>query len=391
MLFSIAVILISGFAFGWVCRLIRFPSLFGMIIAGILLGPYMLNIIDESVLNISSQLRKAALIIILIRAGLKLDFNDLKKVGRPAVLMCFLPACAEMAGMILLAPRLLGLSLTDSAILGAVIGAVSPAVIVPKMINLIDAKYGTEKSIPQMILAGASVDDVFVIVMFTTFMSLAQGGDVSLTDFINIPLSIIIGVAVGILFGIILDRLFKKFNVRYTVEMMILLCVSFFMTTVEDEFSFPFASLISVMCIGAALKRENNKLASSLSSGFDKIWIPSEVILFVLVGASVAVDSLKSAGLYSILLIFAVLIFRMAGVYLCVLGTKLNNKERFFCMLAYMPKATVQAAIGGLPLAAGLSCGSTILTVSVIAIMITAPLGAFAIDLTYKKLLKHSE
>lgn len=388
MLLSLAIIMFSGLALGEICKRIRFPALFGMIIAGIIIGTYALDLIDSSVLNISAELRKIALIIILIRAGLKLNVSDLKKVGRPAVLMCFLPACFEIVGMVLLAPPLLHMSRLEAAILGTVVGAVSPAVIVPRMIDLIDRRYGTDKGIPQMILAGASVDDVFVIVMFTTFTSLAKGESVSVMRFINIPISIIIGIAVGFGIGFLLELWFQKLKVRDTVQMIVLLSVSFLMTTAEDRLTFiPFASLIAVMAMGLAVRQRNAALAVTLSSGFDKLWIPAEILLFVLMGASVAIDSLKTAGITAVLLIFAVLVFRMLGVFLCVLGTKLKVKERLFCMLAYTPKATVQAAIGGLPLAMGLACGEIVLTVSVIAILLTAPLGAFAIDLSYQKLL----
>lgn len=377
----------SGLVLGEVCKRIRFPSLFGMIIAGIIIGPFTLDLIDSSVLNISTELRKIALIIILIRAGLKLNVSDLKKVGRPAVMMCFLPACFEIVGMVLLAPPLLHITRIEAAILGAVVGAVSPAVIVPRMIDLIDRRYGTDKGIPQMILAGASVDDVFVIVMFTTFTSLAKGEKVSVMRFVNIPISIIIGIAVGLGAGCLLTMWSQKFKVRDTIQMIALLSVSFLMTAAEDRLIIPFASLIAVMAMGLAVRQRSTELAVKLSSGFDKLWIPAEILLFVLVGASVAIDSLKTAGITAVLLILAVLVFRMLGVLLCVLGTNLSNKERLLCMIAYTPKATVQAAIGGLPLAMGLACGDVVLTVSVIAILLTAPLGAFAIDLSYRKLL----
>ncbi len=360
-----------------------------MIIAGIIIGPYALDLLDSSILNISAEIRRIALIIILIRAGLKLDISDLKKVGRPAVLMCFVPACFEIAGMVILAPGLMGLSILDSAILGTVIGAVSPAVVVPRMIRLIDEGYGTEKGIPQMILAGASVDDVFVIVMFTSFTGIAQGSGISWVSFVNVPISILIGIAAGILTGLLLFWFFKKFRIDPMMQVILMLTVSFILNWIEDEFSFiPFAGLIAIMLVGAELKRKNSESAKELSGIFDKLWIPAEIFLFVLVGASVAVDSLGGAGASAVILVFGVLVFRMIGVFLCVVGTKLNIKEKLFCMLAYTPKATVQAAIGGLPLAMGLSCGMTVLTVSVIAILITAPLGAFAIDLTYKKILQ---
>lgn len=391
MLISISVILFSGLCFGWFCKKIHFPSLFGMIIAGIIVGPYVLNLLDDSILGISSELRRIALIIILIRAGLKLNINDLKKVGRPAVMMCFIPACFEIAGMLILAPVLLGLSVLDAAILGTVVGAVSPAVVVPRMIHLIDKGYGTQKGIPQMILAGASVDDVFVIVIFTSFTQLAQGNSISWIGFVNIPISIIIGIATGIAVGMGMFLFFKKCHIGLTLQIILVIAMNFVLNWIEDATTFiPFAGLIAIMALGVELKRKDTKMAKELSHIFDKLWIPAEIFLFVLVGASVAVTSLESAGLSSVVLVCGVLVFRMIGVFICVIGTKLNIRERLFCMLAYTPKATVQAAIGGLPLAMGLSCGITVLTVSVIAILITAPLGAFAIDLSYKKLLKET-
>ncbi len=392
MLISIALILFSGFFLGFLCKKIKFPSLFGMIIAGIVIGPHVLNIIDGSILSISTEIRKIALIIILIRAGLKLDFGDLKKVGRPAILMCFVPAAVEVLGMVFLAPLFLGISRLEAAILGAVIGAVSPAVIVPRMIKLIDEKYGTDKGIPQMILAGASVDDVFVIVLFTTFTSLATGGEVSIKSFVAVPISIIVGILVGLLVGLLLAFYFRKIHIRDSVKVMIVLGVSFALTFVEDKWGsiIPFASLLAIMALGTMIRKKRQEVAVRLSSKFDKLWVTAEVFLFVLVGASVEISSLKTAGVSAVLLLLCVLVCRMLGVFLCLIATRLSGKERLFCMLAYTPKATVQAAIGGLPLAMGLACGNVVLTVSVIAIMLTAPLGAFAIDLTYKKIL-HKE
>ena len=388
MLMSLSVIMLSGLLLGWICKKIHFPSLFGMIIAGIIIGPYALNLIDRSVLDASTDIRRIALIVILLRAGLKLDLSDLKKVGRPAILMCFVPACFEIIGMIVLAPILLNISVLDAAIMGAVIGAVSPAVIVPRMIRLIDEGYGTDRGIPQMILAGASVDDVFVIVMFTTFTGLAQGGEVSILRFVNIPVSILTGVIVGLVVGFIFVKWFSKFNTRATIKAVIILSVSFSLSVFEDSFKvIPFASLIAIMAIGIGIKKWGSHFAKELSGKYDKMWAVAEIFLFVLVGASVAIDSAVSAGVSAIILALGVLLFRMAGVFVCVLGTKLNMKERLFCMIAYTPKATVQAAIGGLPLAMGLPCGQIVLTVSVIAILLTAPLGAFGIDMTYKRFL----
>ncbi len=389
MLMSVSVILLSGLFLGGVCKKVRFPALFGMIIAGILIGPYVLDLIDPSILNISSQIRRIALIVILIRAGLKLDLSDLKKVGRPAILMCFVPACFEIIGMVVLAPKLLGISVLDAAIMGAVVGAVSPAVIVPRMIKLIDEGYGTNEGIPQMILAGASVDDVFVIVMFTTFTGLAGGREISAVEFINIPVSIIVGIATGYAAGILISKWYTKTGMDQMVQVLIILCVSMLLNYTEDNLKWlPFASLIAIMCIGIPIRRKDAGLAKKLSGTYDRIWTVAEIFLFVLVGASVRIDSALSAGFSVIVLIAGVLIFRMAGVVVCLTGTKLKLREKIFCMIAYTPKATVQAAIGGLPLAMGLPCGQIVLTVSVIAILFTAPLGAFGIDLTYKKLLK---
>ena len=389
MLMSLCVIMLSGLLLGWICKKILLPSLFGMIIAGIIIGPYALNLIDQSVLDVSSDIRRIALIVILIRAGLKLDLSDLKKVGRPAVLMCFVPACFEIVGMVVLAPILLNISFLDAAIMGAVIGAVSPAVIVPRMIKLIDEGYGTDKGIPQMILAGASVDDVFVIVMFTTFTGLAQGGEVSILRFLNIPVSIVTGIIVGLIAGFLFVKWFSKINIRATVKAIIVLSVSFALWAFEDSFKMvPFASLIAIMAIGIGIKKWGSHYAKELSGKYGKMWAVAEIFLFVLVGASVAIDSAVSAGVSAIILVLGVLVFRMVGVFVCILGTKLSMKEKLFCMIAYTPKATVQAAIGGLPLAMGLPCGQIVLTVSVIAILLTAPLGAFGIDLTYQKFLK---
>ncbi len=393
MLISIAAMLLLGMFMGEVCKKIHLPSLTGMLVTGIVLGPYVLNLIDSSILDISADLRKIALIIILTRAGLSLEINDLKKVGRPAILMCFVPACFEMIGMVLLAPKLLGVSVLDAAIMGAVVGAVSPAVIVPKMLKLMEDGYGAEKSIPQLILAGASVDDVFVIVMFTAFTGLAKGGSVSVKTFVDIPVSIVLGILVGIVVGLILSKFFEKVHIRDTAKVIIILCVSFMLVALSDSISsvIHFEALISIMVIGITLQSKRKIVANRLSAKFNKLWVGAEIMLFVLVGATVDIKYAVSAGFLTVLLIFGVLLFRMVGVFVCLIKTKLNFKERLFCMIAYTPKATVQAAIGGVPLAMGLGCGNIVLTVAVVAILITAPLGAFLIDLTYKKLLKKKE
>lgn len=389
MLLSIAMIMLFGMLLGWICKKVHLPSLFGMILTGMILGPYILNFIDPSILEISAELRRIALIIILTRAGLSLDLNDLRKVGRPAILMCFLPACFEIVGMLLLAPELLGVSLLDAAIMGAVVAAVSPAVIVPKMLKLMEEGYGVEHSIPQLILAGASVDDVFVIVLFTAFTGLAQGDHISVRSFINIPVSVGVGIIVGMAVGIILAKYFEKFPIRDTSKVIILMCSSFILITIEDKWGkiLPFASLIAVMAIGIALQKKRACVAQRLSVKFNKLWVGAEVMLFVLVGATVDIKYALSSGVSAVILILGVLVFRMVGVCLCLIKTRFSRGERLFCMIAYTPKATVQAAIGGVPLAMGLACGEIVLTVAVVAILITAPLGAFFIDLTYKRLL----
>lgn len=389
MLLSISLILLVGMLAGWLCTKLKLPSLLGMIVTGILLGPYMMNCIDSSILNISSELRKIALVIILIRAGLTLNIDDLKKVGRSAIMMCFVPAVFEILGMVILAPRLLGISLLEAAIMGTVIAAVSPAVIVPKMIKIIDEGYGVEKGIPQLILAGASGDDVFVVVLFTAFTGLAQGGNISAMSFVNIPISILLGIVIGIAVGFVLAKFFEKVHIRDTAKVLIILSISFILVTIEAciNFAITFSALIAIMFIGIAMQKHRNIVAQRLSLKFNKLWVGAEILLFVLVGATVNLNYVAVAGMSAVILIFGVLVFRMIGVFICLLGTKLNRSEKIFCMLSYTPKATVQAAIGGVPLAMGLSCGNIVLAVAVLAILITAPLGAFFIDLTYKKFL----
>ena len=390
MLTSLSLVFLLGMLLSRAFQKIRLPGLLGMLVTGMILGPYALNMLDGSILGISADLRQIALIIILTRAGLSLDIQELKKVGRPAVLMCFVPACFEIMGMILLAPRLLGISVLDAAIMGAVVGAVSPAVIVPKMLNLMEKGYGVKKSIPQLILAGASVDDVFVIVLFTAFTGLAQGGTFSPASILSIPVSIGTGIAAGGLAGILLALFFQKVHIRDSAKVVILLSISFLMIELENRLKgyVPFSGLLAVMSIGIALQKKRYEAAARLSVKYSKLWVAAEVLLFVLVGATVDISYAMKAGAAAVILIFGVLIFRMAGVFFCLLGTDINRKERLFCMIAYMPKATVQAAIGGVPLAMGLGCGKIVLTVAVLAILITAPLGAFGVEQTYKRLLK---
>lgn len=390
MLTSLALIFLCGLLLGSIFQKIKLPPLLGMIITGIILGPYALNLIDQSVLSISSDLRQIALIIILTRAGLNLDINSLKKVGRPAILMCFLPACFEIIGMVLLAPPLLGISILDALIMGTVVAAVSPAVIVPKMLKLIETGYGKDKSIPQMIMAGASVDDVFVIVLFTSFTGLAQGESFSPISLIQVPISIILGIGLGILIGILLGFFFKKVHMRDSIKVIIILSISFLLVTLENSLKgiVPISGLIAIMSIGISLQKIRSDASKRISTKFSKLWVAAELMLFVLVGATVDIKYAFSAGIMAILLIFGVLVFRMIGVLICLIKTKLNKKERIFCMIAYCPKATVQSAIGYIPLTMGLSCGNIVLTVAVLSILITAPLGAFFIELLYKRLLK---
>lgn len=389
MLLSIALILILGMFMGWLCQKIKLPSLLGMLITGIVLGPYGLNLLDGGILGISADLRKIALIIILTRAGLGLDISGLKKIGRPAVLMCFVPASFELIGMILLAPKLMGLTTLEAAIMGAVLAAVSPAVVVPRMVKLMDEGYGVKEGIPQLILAGASVDDVYVIVLFSTFVGMMQGEGASVLKFVNIPISIFLGIAIGLVLGVLLAHYFKKVHIRDTSKLLIILSISFLLVVLEDKLTtaITFSSLIAIMFIGVGLQKKREVVAKRLSAKYGKLWVAAEVFLFVLVGATVNISYLGKVGAKALLVIVGALVFRMLGVFVCLLGTSLKRKERLFAMLAYTPKATVQAAIGGIPLALGFACGDTVLTVAVLAIVITAPLGAFAIDLSYKKWL----
>lgn len=390
MLTSLGLVLLLGMALGALAKRLKLPSLVGMLIAGMILGPYALNLLSDSLLNISADLRQLALIIILTRAGLSLDVEALKRVGRPAILMCFVPACFEILGMTLLAPILLGVSTLDAAIMGAVVGAVSPAVIVPRMIRLSEEGWGVDRGIPQLILAGASVDDVFVIVMFTAFTGLASGGTgLTAGAVLSIPASILTGVAAGLLLGWLLAQWFRCVHMRDSVKVVILLSLAFLLVAAEDalEGIFPFSGLLAVMGAGVGLQRWRSVVAQRLSLKFSKLWVAAEVALFVLVGAAVDLRYALSAGVMAILAVLGALCFRAVGVLVCVSGAHFSPKEKLFCVLGYLPKATVQAAIGGVPLAMGLGCGQIVLTVAVIAILVTAPLGALAIDRSYPKLL----
>lgn len=396
MLTSLSLIFLVGLAMGAICQRLKLPRIIGMLATGIVLGPYVLDMLDPSILSISSELRKMALIIILIKAGLSLDLIDLKKAGRPAVLLSFVPATFELMGYIVCAPLILGVSRVDAAVMGAVLAAVSPAVVVPRMVSLIEKRYGTKKAIPQMILAGASCDDIFVIVLFTTFLSMAQGGSVSVTNFINIPVSIVLGVILGAVTGWGLYLFFEtsyahKHCVRNSMKVIIVLGFSFFLVSIESwlEGKVAISGLLAVVSMACVLKLKSTAFVSKrLSEKFGKLWLAAEVILFVLVGAAVDIRYMLGAGIAAVVMIITALLFRTAGVLICLIKTPLSAKERLFCVIAYLPKATVQAAIGSVPLAAGLPSGNIILSVAVLAIIITAPLGALGIDSSYKRLLE---
>lgn len=396
MLMSLAFIFLIGLAMASICQKLGLPRIIGMLATGILLGPYALNVLDSSILSISSELRQIALIIILLKAGLSLNLQDLKKVGRPAVMLSCVPASFEILGYVIFAPMILGISRLEAAVMGAVLGAVSPAVVVPRMVQLMDEKYGTEKSIPQMILAGASCDDIFVVVLFSTFVSMAQGGSVHAADFINIPVSILLGVALGAAAGWLLSLFFEtayahEHCVRNSMKVILVLGVSFFLMSIETwlKGKVSVSGLLAVVSMACVLKIKCPiSVSGRLSEKFGKLWLAAEVILFVLVGAAVDIRYTLEAGAAAVAMILLALLVRAIGVSLCLLGTSLSQKERLFCIIAYLPKATVQAAIGSVPMAMGLSCGPIVLSVAVLAILITAPLGAIGMDRSYRKLLK---
>lgn len=390
MLLSIALILIVGFIFSSIFSRLRLPGLLGLILTGIILGPYGLDLLDPKILSISADIRQIALIVILFRAGLTMNISDLKKNGRPAILMTFLPATFEIITVTILAPLLFGISTLEAAILGAVLGAVSPAVVVPRMIFLIENGYGKAKGIPQMILAGASVDDVFVIVLFTSFLGMFQGNGFNFFSLLSVPVAILFGILLGILMGYLMVRLFKYLHIRDTVKVLVILSICFLMVSLEESLKgiFPISGLLGVMALGGIILKLYPLLAKRINTKFSKVWLGSEVFLFVLVGSVTDITALSEAGVAVVLLIVISLIFRMLAVFLSVSGTNLTVKEKLFTAGAYTPKATVQAAIGSLPLAMGVPAGSLILSVAVLAIILTAPLGATFIDLSYKKLLE---
>lgn len=399
MLTSLALIFLAGLALAAVCRELKLPRIIGMLAAGILLGPYALDLFDASILGISADLRQMALVIILIKAGLSLNIEDLKKVGRPAILMSFLPALFEILAFVLFAPFVLHVDRVEAAVIGAVLGAVSPAVVVPRMVQLMEEGYGTNKGIPQMILAGASLDDVFVIVLFSSFVGMAQGNGAQIMEFVNIPISIVLGILLGAAVGYVLARFFewswaRQRGVRNSIKVIILLGVSFLLLAAESwlEDIVAVSGLLAIM--GMALTfamRSAPKVTGRLQEKFGKLWLAAEVILFVLVGAAVDIRYTLQAGAGAALMILIGLIFRSVGVYMCMLRTGLDRRERLYCVIAYLPKATVQAAIGSVPLALGLPCGNIVLSIAVLSILITAPLGAIGMDLSYQKFLTGPE
>ena len=396
MLTSLAFIFLVGLSMAAICQRLKLPRIIGMLITGIVLGPYVLDLLDPSILSISADLRQMALIIILLKAGLSLNLSDLKKVGRPAIMMSCVPASCEILAFVLFAPYILGITRIEAAVMGAVLGAVSPAVVVPRMVQLMDPKYGTDKSIPQLIMAGASCDDIYVIVLFSTFVSMAQGGSANLMDFVNIPVSIILGIVLGAITGFLLSMFFEtayahKHYVRNSMKVIVVLGVSFLLMAIETwlEGIISVSGLLAVVSMACVLKIKSIAFVSKrLSEKFGKLWLAAEVLLFVLVGAAVDIRYTMNAGIAAVLMIFIALAFRSAGVALCLIRTPLTVRERLFCMIAYLPKATVQAAIGSVPLAMGLPCGQIVLSVAVLAILITAPLGALGMDISYKRLLK---
>lgn len=395
MLISLGLIIIFGLIFGFLCQKLKIPALIGMLFTGIILGPYVLNLIDSKTLNISSELRQIALIVILIKAGLSLDISDLKRIGKSAILLSFLPASFEILAYFIFARIFFKIRSVDALLMGSVLAAVSPAVVVPRMVKLIEEKKGVEKSIPQMILAGASCDDIFVLVLFSSFLSMAKGEDVSLISLANVPISIILGIIVGAIIGYILYIVFEFFYkkgdmIRNSTKLIIILAISFLLVAMENilKDKIAFSSLLAVIAMSCVFKiKANDEVSSRLSEKFGKLWIFAEVLLFVLVGAEVNIFYIRKLGFTSIIMIFLALIIRSLGTLLSISTSNLNKKEKLFTVFSYMPKATVQAAIGAVPLANGLSSGHIILSMAVLGILLTAPIGAIFIDNFYKKLL----
>lgn len=390
MLLSLALIFIVGLLSAKICSIFKLPSLIGFILAGIIIGPYSFNLLDSSILSISKELRQIALIIILTRAGLNLQTDDLKAVGRPAILMSFLPASFEIIGIVIIATKLLNITILESLLMGSVVAAVSPAILIPTMLKLIKEKYGTNKKIPQLLMAGSSLDDIFVIVLFSSFLSILQTGNTSILNLIKIPTSIILGIAIGIIITFILVKLFTKINMRDSIKVIIVLSVSFLLIYIENsiEYFITFSALLAIMTIGIFINKFNYDISIKLSNKYSELWVCFEIILFVLVGATVDINYILKSGINGIIIIIFALIFRMIGVYFSILKTNLNIKEKIFAMISYTPKATVQVAIGSIALSVGLKSGEIILTIAVLSIIITAPISSTIMNITYKKLLQ---
>ena len=385
MLLSVGLIIILGLLLGWLASKLHLPRIIGMLLAGVILGPHFGNLLGSSIIDISGDLRKIALIIIIARAGLSLDISDLKKTGRPAVMLCFIPATLEMLAFVLFAPMIMGVTHLQAAILGAVMGAVSPAVTVPRLTKMIDEGYGTQKGIPQMLIAGASADDIYVIVLFTTLVGIEAGGSMDAVSLLRIPLEIILGAALGAVTGVILAFFFKKVHIRDSLKITIIMALSMLMYWFEGIA--PVSGLLAVMTTGIAINMRRPEVSKRLSVKFSKLWVAAEIFLFVLVGATVNIKYVTQAGFGMVIMLIIGLAFREIGTWLSILKTGLNKKEMTFCLISELPKATVQAAIGGVPLAMGLSCGNTVLTMAVLAIVITAPIGAIGMDLTQHRLI----
>lgn len=389
MLESLALIWLVGLGFAWVSGRLGLPRLVGMLIAGMVLGGSGLNLLSDAMLAISSDVRTLALALILLKAGLSLNLGDLRQVGRPAAMMSFVPATCEVLAYAVFAPLILGITPLEGALMGAVLGAVSPAVVVPQMVSLMEKRYGTGQSIPQMILAGASLDDVYTIVVFTSVLSMLQGDGMDVMAFADIPVSIILGVGVGIVCGVALWKLWNRVSVSLPLQVVTLIAMGCGLVTLEHLLAdvVALSGLLAVMAMACVLGRKHPQ-TPALSKAFGSLWDGAQVLLFVLVGAAVNLPYALHAGVGVLAMIALSLAIRACGVWLCLLGTHLNVKERLFCVIAYLPKATVQAAIGGIPLAVGLGCGELVLTTAVVAILITAPLGALGMERTYQRFLQ---
>ena len=389
MLLSIGMIILAGLLLGWIVSKIQLPRIIGMLLAGMLLGPYVLNVLDSSIIDMSGDLRKIALIIIIAKAGLSLDITDLKRIGRPAIMLCFVPATLELIAFVLFAPFIMGVTLLQAAILGAVMGAVSPAVTVPRLTKMIDEGIGVKKGIPQMLIAGASADDIYVIVLFTTLVGLEAGGNMNALSLLRIPEEIILGAVTGGILGVILAVYFMKVHIRDSLKVTIIMAFSMILYWIEGIA--PVSGLLAVMTMGIALNVRLQVVAKRLSAKFSKLWVAAEIFLFVLVGATVNIGYVTKAGVGMVIMLFVGLLFREFGTLISVLGVGLNKKEILFCLISQLPKATVQAAIGGVPLAMGLSCGNVVLTMAVVSIVITAPLGAIGMDATVDRFISRDK